>query len=173
MSLRSIYPAWPGYEERLLASIVDMTTEQLAARPGPDHMAVWQLAAHLAGSRVYWLCGILGEPGADATFLPDPLGDGWEDDETHPRSAEELAFALTSSFAVVERCLDTWTVDMLGERFRREMPTGVQWHSRAQLLTRLLTHDAFHAGEISQTRGRLGLPGIELWRADLVEPLPG
>jgi uncharacterized damage-inducible protein DinB len=170
VSIREIFVAWPGYDERLREGIRDLTAEQLAVRPAPEHMTVWQLAAHVAGARVYWLCGVLGEPGAADTFLPDPLGDGWEDDESHPRTAEELEWALSSSFAVVERCLDRWTVDMLGERFPRRGATGMQWHSRAQLLTRLMTHDAFHAGEISQTRGSLGLPGLELWRADAVDP---
>jgi uncharacterized damage-inducible protein DinB len=171
VSIRSIYVAWPGYDERLREAIRGMTAEQLAVRPGPEHGSVWQLAAHVAGARVYWLCGILGEPGAEATFLPDPLGDSWEDDEAHPRDADELEFALASSFRVVEACLDRWTVPMLDERFPRATPRGRQWHSRAQLLTRLMTHDAFHAGEISQTRGVLGLTGIELWRADAVDPV--
>ena len=48
--------------------------------------------------RVYWLCGVFGEPGADRTPWPNPLTDpGWEDDETRPRSGEELAGAGASA----------------------------------------------------------------------------
>ena len=38
---------------------------------------------------------------------------GWEDEPDHPRSATDLVHALESTGAIVERCLDTWTVDML------------------------------------------------------------
>lgn len=166
-ALRSVYVAWPGYEERLQAVVRELTPEQLALSAGPDHATVWQLVAHLASSRVYWLAGVLGEPGE--TFLDDPIGQGWEDDPSHPRSASELSFALSSSFALIEGCLDRWTMEMLTERFPRDTPRGRQWHSRGQLLTRLMTHDAFHAGEISQLLGAAGFPGIELWRADATE----
>lgn len=37
-------------------------------------------------------------------------------------------------------------------------------HTRASILNRMLSHDAFHAGEISQLLGRHGLPVIDLWR---------
>ena len=33
---------------------------------------------------------------------------------------------------------------------------------------RMLTHDAYHAGELSQTLGIHGLPQIDLWRPDKV-----
>jgi len=33
------------------------------------------------------------EPGAEATPFTDPGGEGWEDDDTHPRRAEEVVGA--------------------------------------------------------------------------------
>ena len=36
-------------------------------------------------------------------------------------------------------------------------------HTRQSILLRLLSHDAYHAGEISQTLGIAGLPQIDLW----------
>ena len=41
-----------------------------------------------------------------------------------------------------------------------------QVHSRASILQRLLTHEAYHCGELSQTLGIHGLPQIDLWRPD-------
>ena len=38
-----------------------------------------------------------------------------------------------------------------------------QVHTRASVLDRLFSHDAFHAGEISQLLGVHGLPPIDLW----------
>jgi uncharacterized damage-inducible protein DinB len=37
-------------------------------------------------------------------------------------------------------------------------------HTRASILNRLVTHEAFHGGEISQLLGVHGLPPIDLWR---------
>ena len=80
-----LYPDWPQYAARLRDGVVDLTTEQLALRAGPDHATIWQLAAHLAGSRTYWVCGVFKQPGAETTPFPEPLQVlGWEDDPDHP-----------------------------------------------------------------------------------------
>ena len=129
-------------------------------------MSVWATAAHCAGVRVHWLCGVLGEPGADTTPWPDPDGDGWEDDPDHPRTASELVLALDTTWALIDGCLDRWTPDMLDVDFERHIGGRVQIHSRASILQRLLTHDAYHCGELSQTLGIHGLPQIDLWRPD-------
>jgi hypothetical protein len=52
----------------------------------------------------------------------------------------------------------------LERTFPRTRADGVKLlHSRASILNRLITHDAFHSGEISQLLGSNGLPGIDLW----------
>ena len=159
------YPDWPQYASRIRDAVVGLTPEQLALRAGPDNDPVWALAAHCAGARVYWLCGVFGEPGAERTPFTDPLsGEGWEDDPDHPRSGEELAWALDSTFEVVRGVLDRWTVDDLALTAERRWGDTVQSHTRASVLNRLLTHDAFHAGEISQLLGLHGIGSIDLWR---------
>lgn len=55
---------------------------------------------------------------------------------------------------------------MLDVDFERHIGGRVQIHSRASILQRLLTHDAYHCGELSQTLGIHGLPQIDLWRPD-------
>ena len=65
-----------------------MTLEQLAIRPAPSRWPIWATMGHTAGTVVYWLCGFLGEPGAETTPLPEAItGYGWEDHEDHPRGA--------------------------------------------------------------------------------------
>jgi hypothetical protein len=46
----------------------------------------------------------------------------------------------------------------------RRMGDVVQVHTRASVLNRLFSHDAFHAGEISQLLGLHGIGSIDLWR---------
>jgi uncharacterized damage-inducible protein DinB len=166
MSLRAVYDKWPQYNRRLVEAVRSMTPDQLAYRPSPDHWPMWAIVGHTAGARLYWLCGVVGEPGASETPFPEAVsGYGWEDEET-PRSAGELVDALQSTFRIVEGCLDRWTVETLEETVQRPFGDTVQTHTRASILQRLITHDAYHCGELSQTLGVHGLSQIDLWRAD-------
>ena len=167
MSIRAAYGMWPQYNRRLLEVVAAMTPEQLAIRPAPDVSPIWATVAHTAGGRLYWLCGVVGEPGAERTPFPAAVeAYGWEDDEGTPRSAGELVEALDSTFRIVEGCLDRWTIDDLATTVQRTLGETVQTHTRGSILQRLLTHEAYHCGELSQTLGIHGLPQIDLWRPD-------
>jgi uncharacterized damage-inducible protein DinB len=162
--IRAFYDRWPQYNRRLTEVVAAMTADQLAMTQGVDRWPLWAVVAHTAGARTYWLCGICGEPGAEDTPFADPLStEGWEDDPEHPRSADELVWALDSTFRVIEGVLDRWTPEMLGEPIVRDYGGNRQVHSRASILQRLLTHEAYHCGELSQTLGIAGLPQIDLW----------
>jgi uncharacterized damage-inducible protein DinB len=167
MPIRLFYDRWPQYNRRLTEIVGAMTDEQLAIRPSPERWPIWATVGHTAGTRTYWLCTVLGEPGAEATPWPDPTdGVGWEDDLDHARSAGELVMALDTTFAIIDGLLDRWTPDMLGEDFERVYGDQRQVHSRASILQRLFTHEAYHCGELSQTLGIRDLPQIDLWRPD-------
>jgi uncharacterized damage-inducible protein DinB len=167
MPIRPFYDRWPQYNRRLTEVVGAMSDEQLAVSPAPDRWPIWATVGHTAAARVYWLCGVRGEPGADTTPFIDPWsGEGWEDDLDHPRGAAELVKALDTTWAIVDRCLDQWTPAMLEETVERLWGDQRQVHSRASIVQRLLTHDAFHCGELSQTLGIHGLPQIDLWRPD-------
>ena len=166
-TLRPFYGMWPQYNRRLRDVIAAMTDEQLAVRPSPDLWPIWATVGHTAGGRVYWLCHVMGEPGADTTPFADAAsGIGWEDDLDHPRSADELAGALDSTFSLIEDCLGRWTPDMLGDQIHRDYDGTDQVHTRGSVLQRLFSHEAYHCGELSQTLGIAGLPQIDLWRPD-------
>lgn len=162
--IRPFYAGWDGYNDAIVDVVRGMTSEQLGIRPAPDLWPIWATLGHMAGTRVYWLCGVLGEPSAETTPFTDPLsGLGWEDDLDTPRDADELVGALESTWRVIEGCLDRWTPEMLEERFVRETPSGRRTHSRQSVLMRLISHDAYHCGELSQTLGIHELRQIDLW----------
>lgn len=164
-SVAGLFRQWPQYNSRLVEAIRPLTAEQLALKASPRHAPIWALAAHTAGGRVFWLCGILKEKGAETTPFIDPAsGFGWEDEPDKPRSAAEVVGALESSWRIVEGCLQRWTLPMLDEEFTRETKAGAQRHSRQSVLLRLLSHDAFHSGEISQLLGAHRIGEIDLWR---------
>ncbi len=165
-SVAAFYEGWRKHNGRLVDAIRSLSDEQLKLRAAADKWPIWAIAAHTAGARVYWLCGVFKESGAESTPFTDPAsGYGWEDDENTPRGSRELVTALESSWAIVERCLDSWTTSMLGEEYTREIAGKTQRHTRQSVLVRMITHDAYHSGEISQILGVHGLPEIDLWRA--------
>jgi uncharacterized damage-inducible protein DinB len=167
MSIRLFYDRWPQYNRRLTEIVGAMSNEQLAIRPAPERWPIWATVGHTAGARVYWLCSILGEPGLETTPFDDPMsGVGWEDDLGRPRSPAELVEAIDTTWAIIDRCLDHWTPAMLDEPVERFYGDERQVHSRSSILQRLLTHEAYHCGELSQTLGIAGLPQIDLWRPD-------
>jgi uncharacterized damage-inducible protein DinB len=173
-TIRPFYEGWGIYNDRIVEVIREMSADQLGVRPAPDRWPIWATVGHTAGSRVFWLCGILGEPGAESTPFPDPIDEpGWEDDLDSPRGSDELVFALESTWEIVDHCLGRWTVESLGDRFSRTTEAGTRWHTRQSVLLRLLSHDAYHCGEMSQTLGIHGLAQIDLWGPGPVGQPPG
>jgi uncharacterized damage-inducible protein DinB len=167
VSVGRFFEGWQIYNERIVEVVRGLSAEELHLRPAPDRWPIWATVAHTAGVRVYWLCGVFGEPGAETTPFSDPVsGIGWEDDLDTPRTAAELTEALGSTWRIVAGSLDRWTPDMLSEQFERQAGNKTQVHTRQSVLVRLLSHDAYHSGELSQTLGIHGLAQIDLWRPD-------
>lgn len=162
MTVRAFYDRWPQYNARLSQQIARLGPAELALRPESGHWPIWAIVGHVAGTRVYWLCHVLGEAGMETTPFADPE-QGWEDDLASPRGADELVDALGATFAIVETALDRWTPEMLGVEFERPYGDERQVHTRASVLQRLLTHEAYHDGEISLILGLHGIEAIDLW----------
>ena len=165
-SLRQVYDMWPQYARRLREVIATMSPAELAIRPALGRWPIWATVGHVAGVRIYWLCDVVGEPGAGETPFAGDAELGWEDELDRPRDAEELVAALDSTWRVIDRCLDRWTVGMLSDSIERPYAGRVQRHTRGGILQRLFTHEAYHCGELSQTLGIHGLPQIDLWASD-------
>ena len=166
-SVGQFYDGWQTYNERIVEVVSDLSAEDLQVRPAPERWPIWATVGHTAGARVYWLCGVFKEPGAEATPVADAInGIGWEDDLETPRTAAELTEALESTWRVIADCLQRWTPEMLFEQFDGQVGKKTQVHTRQAVLMRLLSHDAYHSGELSQTLGILGMPQIDLWRPD-------
>src|ERR1700737_4530454 len=134
MNVAPFYAGWRFTNERMVERIDALSLEQLELRAAPELWPIWAIAAHIAGARVYWLCGVFKEPGAETTPFPDPNGDGWEDHLDVPRRSDELMFAVESSWRIVESCLRRWTPEMLSEVFTREREGEIQRHTRHSVL---------------------------------------
>ena len=164
MSIASMYEGWQKVQAHLTRRLPNLTREELELRASPDGWPIWALVSHMAGTRVYWLCGVFKELGAEATPFEDPLAtEGWEDHLDVPRGSDELMFAVESTWRVVESCLNRWTPEMLGEAFTRDYAGTSQRHTRHSVLTRMVMHDSFHCGEVSLILGMHGQPSLDPW----------
>jgi hypothetical protein len=163
-SIRPAYSKWPEYQRRLRDVVATLTPEQLALRPSPDRWPMWATVGHAACQRVFWLCDFAGEPGAATTPFTDAAHNcPGDDDLEHVLDAPQLVAALDSTFAIVESCLDRWTIEILDEVIRRE-DYGPDWvHSRGSVIQRVFSHDVYHCAELNETLGAAGLAQIDLW----------
>ena len=167
-ALKPVYDGWAAHQALVIDAIRGLTAEQLDLRTAPHQWAIWQLAGHVAGSRAYWFHDVLGEgdPSArdffrvESTTVPDLALEeaGWEDDEDHPRSAEELVDGLRRTWSLVDDCLRRWTLEDLDGTVVRPERT----HHRGWIVWHVMEHDVHHGGEISQILGSNGLTGLDL-----------
>jgi uncharacterized damage-inducible protein DinB len=160
-----IFEGWQRIQSHLTNRIPKMGTDELQLRATVDGWPIWAIVSHLAGARVYWLCGVFKESGAETTPFQDPFGEGWEDRLDLPRQSDELMFAVESSGRIVESCLQRWTPAMLGEVFTRVREGKIQEHTRQSVLTRLVMHDSFHCGELSILLATYGFASLDPWDA--------
>src|SRR5690242_10170944 len=156
-TIRSAYSNWPRYNASLRDVVAGLTDEQLALQPTSERWPLWATIGHLACQRVSWLCGFAGEPGAETTPFPDALHRCPGDEYLEPSmTAPELAAAIESTFGIVERCLDRWTLEDLDEVIRHDSEPEPWVYTRGSVIQRVFAHDIYHAAELNESVARAG-----------------
>ena len=141
-----------------------MSEEQLAIQPSPERWPLWATVGHTACQRVFWLCDFAGEPGAETTpFTNAGNNCPGDDDLEHVLSSGQLVDALDSTFRIVERCLDQWTLESLAVVLRRPEWDESWVHSRGSVIQRVFAHDVYHIAELNESLGTAGLAQVDLW----------
>ena len=164
LTIRPAFSAWPLYQRRLRDVVAGLTEEQLAGRPGPDRWPLWASIGHLACQRVFWLCDFAGAPGADTTRFTNAIHDCPGDDDLETvLSAGDLVEALDATFAIVEWCLDHWTVDTLDGVISHPEWDASWAKARGAVIQRVLAHDLSHIAELNEALTAAGLTGVDLW----------
>ena len=134
-----------------------MTDVELAIQPSPERWPLWASIGHVACQRVFWLCDVAGEPGAETTPFTNAAHDCPGDDDLEDvLDVTALVHALTSTFRIVEACLDRWT-PALEEAIRPD-----DWahppKSRGEIISRVSAHDISHISEPNEALGTPACP---------------
>jgi hypothetical protein len=162
--LRAAYPGWSRLNDQMTRAVASLTEAELAETPGPDRWPLWAMVGHAACQRVFWLCDVAGEPGAADTMFPNAA---WmcpgDDDLDHPLDSAMLVRALDQTFAIVERVLDSWTLESLTVMIDRSEWEPDRVHSRGFAIERVYAHDLWHAAEANEVLTRIGRPVIDPW----------
>ncbi|HEV2235440.1 MAG TPA: DinB family protein [Ktedonobacterales bacterium] len=191
LSLLPFYAGWGTYQQRLVAAIAPLTTEQLALRTTPQHWTIGMYVTHIVANRAWWFHARMGEGSDDLTPLELwALGVCEADvDPQHP--AAELVAGLERTWQLIERTLARLTPADLeqtfppfddAERVRHAQrvepalqPYARMWleaerldgsvrptRSRQWIIWSVLQHDIHHGSEIATTLGIHGLPVVAL-----------
>jgi uncharacterized damage-inducible protein DinB len=166
MSIRAPYGEWPRLNASMTEAIAPLSDEDLAQTAGPDRWSLWAVVGHLACQRVFWLCDFAGEPGADATpFTNAAWSCPGDEDLDNVLNADQLVHALTSTFAIVDRVLETWTLESLDQEIDRSDLEPEWVHTRGFVVERVHAHDLWHAAEANEILTRIGRAPIDPWGA--------
>ena len=164
MSVRSAYGSWPRLNDELRNAIAPLSEADLARTAGRGRWPLWAVVGHLACQRVFWLCDFAGEAGVETTPFPNAK---WscpgDEDLDNVLSAGQLVDALDSTFAIVDRVLDTWEFDSLADVIDHS-DWDAEWvHARGFVLDRVHAHDLWHAAEANEILTALGRTPIDPW----------
>jgi hypothetical protein len=162
--VRAAFPRWADQNRRLRQRVAMLTEEQLALQPSVDRWPLWASIGHLACQRVFALCDVAGAPGAAESPFPDAA---WncpgDDDLEHVWTSAQLVDALDRTFAIVEWCLDTWTLEQLDEVIAHPDWDDREDVTRGWSLQGSYGHDVWHIAELNEALGVLGLEQIDFW----------
>src|SRR3954454_20995169 len=163
-TIRPAYSNWARHNDALRGVVGALTEAQLAVQPAPGRWPLWASIGHLACQRVFWLCDFAGEPGRETTRFTNAVYNcPGDDDLDNVLSAGDLVEAVDATFAIVEHCLDTWTLDMLDEVLRRPEWDASWVKPRGSVLQRVFAHDISHAAELNEALGVAGLKQVDFW----------
>jgi uncharacterized damage-inducible protein DinB len=154
-SLITLHNYWENYQQRLVATITPLSSEQLALPVASHHWTIGELLAHMIGARFWWFHRWMGEEEP-----PDLVH--WGDDERDLREAASLVSAFELTWQMISPALSRWTATDL-ERLAPP-PTAVaeqeSAHTREWIVWHVLEHEIHHGGELSLALGGYGLKGI-------------
>jgi uncharacterized damage-inducible protein DinB len=160
------YPGWENHQRALVQSIAGLTPAHLALPIAPQQRSIGEQLGHMAGGRVAWFCGWMGE----STAALDRM---LARDDAPESSAADLVAVFEQTWQVIAAALARWTPADLEQVFEAP-PAHQAWlqargmepeppHTRQWMVWHVMEHEIHHGGELSLALGTHGLPGFYTW----------
>jgi uncharacterized damage-inducible protein DinB len=154
-SLITLHNYWENYQQRLIATIMPLSSEQFAL-PVASNQTIGELLGHMIGARFWWFHEWMGEEEP-----PDLVQ--WGDDEDL-REAASLVSAFDLTWQMVSPALSRWTAADLERLFPppASVAEKASAHTREWIVWHVLEHEIHHGGELSLALGGYGLQAIAM-----------
>lgn len=157
ISLLPFCKGWDAYQELLIKALEPLSLDQLSLRTAPHLRSIGENAAHIVGTRVGWIHGVLGE--GDAAIEPMDL---WDSPGAPARSAAELIEGLNATWQMIANALTRWTPADLEHVIERTRSGKTHRYTSQWVLWHVIEHDLHHGGEISLILGTHNLTAPDL-----------
>ena len=156
-SLVTLHNYWETYQQRLIATITPLSSDQLASPVAPHHWTISELLEHMLGARFWWFHQWMGEGTSDLVH--------WLDDELDAREAASLVSAFEQTWQhMISPALCRWTAADLEHLVPPPASVTAERsaHTREWIIWHVLEHEIHHGGELSLALGGYGLQGIDM-----------
>jgi uncharacterized damage-inducible protein DinB len=152
----AILQGWKVYHDHLVITVKGLSPEQLELRIAPNLRTVKEITIHIIAGRISWFQGALKEQEENTEFRSL---EKWEETPDLTLSADQIAYGLETSWALIQDSVARWTQSELTEEIilpwiGPEYPVTRPW-----VVWHILEHDLHHGGELTQT---LGLSGADV-----------
>jgi len=158
-SLITLRNYWENYQQRLIATITPLSSEQFAL-PVVSHQTIGELLEHMIGARFWWFHRWMGEGDADLVHWADHWG---EDEQAKPNAAS-LVTGFEKTWQTISSALSRWTAADLEHLVPPPAAVADKQpaHTREWIIWHVLEHEIHHGGELSLTLGGYGLQAIDM-----------
>jgi uncharacterized damage-inducible protein DinB len=142
-----------GWYPPLATAVSGLTAEQAAWKPAPERHSIWQIVRHL----IRWKRGVLQALAGEPPDFERITAEDWQDASGDQAAWEADVRDLHEIYAEFRSQLETLGDDGLQSAvlsYRQSSEPVVV----ARRLLSVLTHDAYHAGQIQYLRALQGIP---------------
>ena len=158
-SLITLQKYWENYQQRLIATITPLSSEQFAL-PVASHQTIGELVEHMIGARFWWFHQWMGEGDADLVHWAD----NWSEEEQANPDAASLVTGFEKTWQMISSALSCWTAADLEHLVPPPAAVAAERsaHTREWIVWHVLEHEIHHGGELSLALGGYGLQGIDI-----------
>jgi uncharacterized damage-inducible protein DinB len=167
--LSNLFAGWDGYQTSLVHAIEPLSGDQLGWKPSENLRSIGEIARHIANGRINWFFRMKAPWSAEAAAKIaawdfDPHGNRYvrEAEMKIDRDAGALVEWLKTTWDMVDRTLQAWSVDDLAVSYRHVWRGEIYEVSRQWTVWRIMAHDIHHGGQIARILAERGIDAFEL-----------